>query len=229
MADQQKKRWSVFRMPERAAPAGPASRAFLTRTMMFRTLQAQKVMARAFDSLARSLFQTSVILRIICSEDEIARVDAYIDEQFEGFMDAMKTETEKYRGMLEMAGIEEHASFTAPRDFEVKIDNPRSMTFLRLIHDLDTLIGAIETCWISALIKDEQRKTETYRWQKQLFRISARIITLEATARNAAVVRGKTDEVQQAAPAEDRSMVGSEILSEARTADTPTDLLKKAS
>lgn len=180
----------------------PNSRAVINRTVSFGSFQAQKVMTRSYDALRRSLFQLSVILRIISNnEAEIEKIDQYVEDQFTTLQKEIALEQARIRKILEDNGIEDHASFSKPETFEPVIDSRRANTFLRLIGDLDQLMVLIETAWLTGELDDRQRRTATVNWQQRLIKLAARIIALENRARSAASKKGKDDQVQEQAPA----------------------------
>lgn len=178
------------------------SRAYINRTVSFGSFQAQKVMTRSYDALRRSLFQLSVILRIISSnEAEIEKIDQYVEDQFTTLQKELAVEQARIKKILEDNGIEDYAVFSKPEKFEPVIDSRRANTFLRLIGDLDELMVLIETAWLTGEFDDRQRRTATLNWQQRLIKLAARIIALENRARNAATKKGKDDQVQEQAPA----------------------------
>lgn len=179
------------------------SRPQLARTLQFNSLQAQKVIDRSFERLKYALFSTSVILRIISDdEEEIARIDGYINEQFamvEGELTMAKAQLEK---ILASNGIGELARYSNPETRTVEVDSPRAGVFLKLVSLLDDLILLIDTAWLCGEFNDIQKKDATYQWQQRLIRLAGRIVAIERRARAAAFNKGKADEVQAQAPAD---------------------------
>ena len=145
------------------------SRPQLARTLQFNSLQAQKVIDRSFERLKYALFSTSVILRIISDdEEEIARIDGYINEQFamvEGELTMAKAQLEK---ILASNGIGELARYSNPETRTVEVDSPRAGVFLKLVSLLDDLILLIDTAWLCGEFNDIQKKDATYQWQQRL-------------------------------------------------------------
>lgn len=180
----------------------PNSRAVIKRKVSFGSFQAQKVVTRSYEPLRRSLFQLSVILRIISNNDaEIEKIDQYVDEQFTSLQTELALEQARIQKILEDNGIEEYAVFSKPETFEPVIDSRRANTFLRLIGDLDHLMVLIETAWLTGEFDDRQRRMATLNWQQRLIKLAGRIIALENRARTAASKKGKDEQVQEQAPA----------------------------
>jgi len=181
--------------------SSPYSRAIIKRTVVFKSLQSQRVMHRSFEKLKQSLFSLSVILRIISDEEtEIEKIDAYIDEQFSSTETDLATEQARLKKILEDNGVDELANYSKPESYDIEIDSPRANTFLRLITQLDNMMLLIDTAWLCAEFDDKQKKNATFQWQQRLIKLAGRIIALEKRARIAATKKGKEDEVRAQAP-----------------------------
>ena len=188
-------------MSQTNTASSPYSRAIIKRTVVFKSLQSQRVMHRSFDKLKQSLFSLSVILRIISDEEsEIEEIDIYIDEQFSSTEADLATEQTRLKKILEDNGVVELANYSKPESYEVEIDSPRANTFLRLITQLDDMMLLIDTAWLCSEFDDKQKKNATFQWQQRLIKLAGRIIALEKRARIAATKKGKEDEVRAQAP-----------------------------
>ncbi|MBX2807181.1 MAG: hypothetical protein KTR20_00985 [Cellvibrionaceae bacterium] len=188
-------------MAQKNTPHAGYSRAIIQRKLEFKSLQAQRVMHRSFNKLQQSVFSVSVILKIISDdEDEIAKIDDYIDEHFIETEKEMVLEQNRIRQILDDNGIEETATYSKPKVYEVQLDSPRANTFLRLVGHLDALILLIDTAWLCGELTDKQKKQTSFQWQQRLIKLAARIMGLEKRARIAAFNQGKADEVEAQAP-----------------------------
>ncbi|MBX2808144.1 MAG: hypothetical protein KTR20_05875 [Cellvibrionaceae bacterium] len=188
-------------MTQKHTPHAGHSRAIIQRKVEFRSLQAQRVMHRSFNKLQQSVFSVSVILKIISDdEDEISKIDDYIDEHFIETEKELTLEQSRIRQILDDNGIEEMASYSKPKAYDVQLDSPRANTFLRLVGHLDALILLIDTAWLCGELTDKQKKQTSFQWQQRLIKLAARIMGLEKRARIAAFNQGKGDEVDAQAP-----------------------------
>jgi hypothetical protein len=185
----------------------PYSRAIIERKVSFKSLQAQRVMNRSFDKLKQALFSISVILPIISQdEEEIESITAYIDEQFSSAESEINSARDQISKILEDNGIEQMAQYSKPEEFVVELDTPKAGTFLRLVSELDLLMGLIDTAWLSGEFDDKQKKNSTFQYQQRLIKLAGKLISLEKRARVAASKRGKGDEVEEKAPVDNAEL-----------------------
>jgi len=186
----------------------PYSRPVFTRNVEIHSLQAQNILTRSYKRLSQSLFQTSVIMKINYTADEIANVDATIDKAFDEDEKAIAAEKARIMQLLADSDIHDIASYTHTESFTLNIDTPRAARFIRLVMGVDELVGLIDTLWLNAEISDHIKKDLTFKHQQRLIKTAASIIGLENRTR-AAAARRKTD---------DPTKVGDVGQSEAETA-----------
>lgn len=186
----------------------PYSRPVFTRKVEIHSLQAQNILTRSYKRLSQSLFQTSVIMKINYTPEEIEKVDATIDKAFDEDERAIAAEKARIMQLLADSDIHDIASYTHREEFTLNIDTPRAARFIRLVMGVDELVGLIDTLWLNAEISDHIKKDLTFKHQQRLIKTAASIIGLENRTR-AAAARRKSD---------DPSKVGDVGHSEAETA-----------
>jgi len=175
-----------------ALSASPNSRPIFQRKVTLNSLQAKRIIDRSFKKLRHALFQTSVIMKITYSEEEIAAVDSTIDKSLDKEQQDISNEKARIQKLLDDNGITTLAVYTKPEEFILDIDSPRANRFLRLVIAVDELIHLIDTAWLSGEISDSVKKDLTYQQQQRLIKAAGQIIGLESRTRAAAARRGKT-------------------------------------
>lgn len=170
------------------------------KTLTLNSLQAQRVKDRSFSRVCNSLYSTDVILRIIADQEEIDQVDAVITDLIEQLSADLRASFDQATAVMVDNGIDGIASYSHPKVYEIEITSPQIAHFVHLLHQLDALMGVIDTLWLNAIIGNKQRTDSNYLWQKRLFKLASSIIGLEKRARVAANNKGKQNEVEQAAP-----------------------------
>jgi hypothetical protein len=197
------------------------SRPVFKRVLKVNSLQAQRVVERSFQRVSDSLFSIDVILRIIGEQDEIDQVESIIQEHIEKVSVDLDTATNQLQKLMEDNGIEGAPEYTSPNKYDIEINSPQVAQFAHLVRKLDNLMLLVDTLWLNSILTSKQRKDATYQWQQRLIKLAGRIIGIEKRARISAHSKGKKDEVEAAAPAQETT--DEEIASEADNADSGVD------
>ncbi|MHB8409541.1 MAG: hypothetical protein ACYDHY_15865 [Acidiferrobacterales bacterium] len=184
------------------APTGPRkpfrdrypSRPFVVQTQRFASVSAKKIHDRAYARVDSALYGISMVLRITGTEDGAASVEQVVDEHLAGVARDLAAEQARLRILADEHGVAIQIQYTRPTTIEAQVSSPRSMRFLGMIRDLDTLIGAIDGLWIAGVLDDRQHSQAVYLWQQRLVRLASRLIELAGRAFSAARRQGKIAE-----------------------------------
>lgn len=183
---------------ERARPA--LSIPVFERELQINSLQAQRVMDRAFPRTVRALYSIDTILRIIGDEAEMDEVEDVITKLFTDAREALRGEAGRLEKLMENNGITETPAYTRPKSYTVQISSPQVAVFAGLVTELDALMTKMDACWLLSVLDNKQRKMGTFSWQQRMLRLGRRIVAIEERARKAAYRQGKGDEVAEALP-----------------------------
>lgn len=169
------------------------------------TLQAQKAMDRVFSRAAASLYRIDVILRIIGSEEDAAKVEFVISAMCKEVAAVLDEARQENIDMLEENGIDGMPVYDDPLEVTIRITSPHVGRFFTLVKKLDETVRQIDALWLSELMENKDRNEKVYRLQQKVIGLGSRIIGLERRAREAAKNQGKEAEVEKQAPSEDIS------------------------
>ncbi len=172
------------------------------RQLEIKSLQAQRVMDRAFKRTVRAIYSIDAILRIIGDDAEMDKVEEVIDELFSNVGEALRGESARLTKLMENNGISETPDYTAPKTYTVQVSSPQVGVFASLVKELDGLMVMMDTCWLLSVLDNKQRKEGTFQWQQRMLRLGRRIVSIEGRARKAAYRQGKESEVSEALPPE---------------------------
>ncbi|MCB5162957.1 hypothetical protein [Marinomonas algarum] len=181
----------------------PISRPTFHQKLEINSLQAQRVMDRNFDRVAKALFSTDVILRIIGDRDEVNEVEEIIRNQIEKASDDIMESSNQLKKLMKDNGIEDIPGYSAPTSYSIEITSPQIAQYAHLIRSLDNLMILVDTLWLNSVLTGKQRSDATYQWQQRLLNLASKIIGMERRARNSARNKGKEKEVEREAPKQD--------------------------
>lgn len=221
--DQARKETSPTARQGQQSERGPLSRPVFRQKVLINSLQAQRVMDRSFSRVANALFSLDVILRIIGDPKEVDQVEGVIQGHIERVAEDLKKATEQLQLAMDSNGIEATPGYSRPTEYPIEITSPQVAQFARLVRELDTLMSLVDTLWLNSVLTGQQRADATYEWQQRLIKLAGRIIGMERRARISAHSKGKSDEVNEAAP--EQETVDPE-LSEAAAEDTEDDAVE---
>lgn len=178
----------------------PYSRPAFHQKLEINSLQAQRVMDRNFDRVAKALFSIDVILRIIGDKNEVNEVEEIIRSQIEKASEDILASTKQLKKVMEDNGIEDVPGYSAPNSYSIEITSPQIAQYAHLIRSLDNLMILVDTLWLNSVLTGKQRSDATYQWQQRLLNLSSKVIGMEKRARNSAHKKGKEQEVEREAP-----------------------------
>lgn len=197
----------------RAKPGGPTKSSkerqrpvysipVFEQNIQINSLQAQKIMERAFRRTVRSLYSIDAILRIIGDDQEADEVEGVINKMLTDTREAIHADSARLKKLIDSEGITQEPSYTHPQTYMVQISSPQVREFVSLVKMMDQLMLMMDTLWIMSVLDNKQRKEGTFQWQQRMLRMARRIVTIETRARKAAHNKGKAEEVNEALPPE---------------------------
>ena len=182
--------------------------------MVLNSLHAQQVFDRGYEMCANALFSLSVVLRFIGSEEQAQEVDALVDTQIDQTLEEIRKESLRLKEVAEGNGIETTIGYTSAKAVDVQITSPRSIKFLAIIREFDSMMANMDALWLSCVITDTQYARGVYEWKRRILRLAGQIRQI-ATRAVLAARRKETAEIA-AEPSEHQL---SEVENQATEAD----------
>ncbi len=177
----------------------PKSRAFLYRTYEFGCLAARQMISRNFDIVAIKLFNLSVILPVLTTDDDaVDKLDDHLDEIFTTCEKEFSDGIEQIKALLGQENIVDLCQYDDPLVRNVRIDSPNIARFMNCVRLLDQFQQLLETAWLSGLVSTRDRKITQMSWRKKIQKLAQRIIGLEGRARGAIKREGKEQQATSA-------------------------------
>ena len=167
--------------------------------------QAQRVYERSLDRLMRSLYATSVIMRILGAAEAARAASTEIERRLteaDNEIELKIQQTSELQRNLEIQ-TEGTISYTLPKEVTVQISSPLAGRFLQIVRKMDTALLGVETMWFAGAFSDEQRFQEIGRITKVVYGVAQEIVRLEQRARAAARRTGKDEQVAETVGTED--------------------------
>jgi len=160
---------------------------FLTNTLTLKSFHAQQTFTRGFKICSEAIFQLSVVMRAIASEEDSIAVDEAVDRELTVVAKEMKAELERLKQYAEGNGYAyEGVQYSLPQAFSPQITSPRSVLYLSLLRDLDLLVERLDTLWLAGAMTDKEHNQSIFNWKRRTLRVSGNIRTLVFRAIGAA-------------------------------------------
>ena len=176
------------------------STAFIARSFTLGSNQAQKVYHRSFDITSRALYDLGILLRIIGTKEQAMEVEGVVDDLLLHVDREIQEEKIRLDKLIEENGVTGEVGFSMPVQGEAQISSPRAGRYLGLICEMDALIGTMTLLWISGVLLDAQYSDGTYRWQRRLLKVAARIQNITHRAMKSAGSKSTGTRGDAAAP-----------------------------
>lgn len=153
----------------------PNSVPALHRTVTLYSRGAQDIFTRYYPTTAYNLIFIGIVARLR-GEHEIAST---VEEEFAGWLkeasEKLKGEKERLVTALEDAGIDTAAvSYSAPREFEVRITSPQAGQFFGLIQELDEVLQIIDALWLHGEVGNDARVQLMQHWRRSIRKVAER-------------------------------------------------------
>ncbi len=170
------------------------SRPFLTQKALLNSLHAQQIFDRGYEMCANALFSLSVVLRFIGTEEQAQEVDAMVDALINHALEDIHKESLRLKEIAESNGIETTIGYTSAKAVDVQITSPRSIKFLAIIREFDSMMANMDALWLSCVITDTQYARGVYEWKRRILRLAGQIRQI-ATRAVLAARRKETAEI----------------------------------
>ena len=171
------------------------SRPVFDQTITIHSNHAQRVLDRDFQLVVRALYGIDVVLRILGDDEEMDQVEEIVSDLIGELSAALRAEMARLAELCESNAISATPRYTNPREVSVHISSPQLAQYTALVEELDRLMIAMDTLWLTGVLTNKQRARGAYDWRTRLLRTGRRIIEIERRARTSAEKRGKTEEI----------------------------------
>lgn len=165
----------------------PYSRPVLQRTLVLRSEQAQRIMAREGDRVLRSLHAIAVVFRATLPMELADRIEAESGALIEEGAQALASEIARVSALRETEGVTVVPCYSHPGEIPIRILCPRALDFLSMVEGLDELMVLIDSLWLSGLLTNRHRSEAAYQWQQRILRVARRIAAIESQVRSRSV------------------------------------------
>lgn len=205
--------------PRRVARPYRHSRPVFDRPIRIHSEYARRLVSlRQFRPTMTALYGIDVILRIVASEEEADQVEVVIASRLTELSEAIVAERERLQQALERHDLTQvRPRYTHPVDLRVQIASPHIGAYTHLILELDQVMMAIDTLWLSGLLSSKERTAIEIGWRNRLGRAGQSFIELHRYAYAEAERRGQREAVDREA----REVVT--ILDEDQEEEDPVD------
>ncbi|NEV62421.1 AcaB family transcriptional regulator [Thiorhodococcus minor] len=193
----------------RATPAAPRpsrrpyrhSRPVFDRPVRIHSEYARRLVSqRQFRPTMTALYGIDVILRIVATDAEADQFETVITQRLEELSGAILAERERWQLELERHDLlKVQPRYTHPIDLKVQIASPHIGAYTQLILELDQVMIAIDTLWLSGLLSSKARTEIEIDWRNRLGRAAQSFIELHRYAHAEAERRGQGEAVDRAA------------------------------
>ncbi|NEV61621.1 AcaB family transcriptional regulator [Thiorhodococcus minor] len=185
----------------RSARAYRHSRPVFDRQIRIHSEYARRLVSlRQFRPTMTALYGIDVILRIVATDEEADQFERVITQRLEALSEALVAERERLQLELERHDLlKARPRYTHPVDLKVQIASPHIGAYTHLILEVDQLMIAIDTLWLSGLLSSKARTEIGIRWRNQLGRAAQSFIELHRYAYDEAKRRGQSEAVDNAA------------------------------
>lgn len=170
----------------------------IERELELKTLQAQRVYLRSMGYTSTALLNLSVIMHIVGNAEEANSTEAVVKTAIKNVEDELNKAYE--RSQILLKGLDDVCSpdyYSHTMQRTSYLQTPLAIRYLELIRKLDQLVFSIDTLWFSGAIESGARTHTIAEWQRRLLRLSNEILTIQRRAYNAAVNKGKKEELDK--------------------------------
>lgn len=180
------------------------SRPYFIQKVRLNSFHAQQVFDRGYELCATAIFNLSVMLRIISTDDQAREVEGIVDERLNKAFEDIRAEAARLDKLAESNGIEfVGVDYSHPKDVEVKITSPRAVRYLGIIREFDALVAKLDTLWLSGVIPDGIYSSSIYDWKRRILRLAGAIRSISVRAMTAARQKQSQGKAQAAASNKD--------------------------
>ena len=145
----------------------------------------------------RALYGIDVVLRILGDDEEMDQVEEIVSGLIGELAAALRAEMARLAQLRESNAISATPRYTNPREVSVHISSPQLAQYTALVEELDRLMIAMDTLWLTGVLTNKQRADGAYQWRTRVLRTGREIIEIERRARASAEKRGKGEELSE--------------------------------
>lgn len=151
----------------RSARAYRHSRPVFDRQIRIHSEYARRLVSlRQFRPTMTALYGIDVILRIVATDEEADQFETVITQRLEELSAAILAERERWQLELERHDLlKARPRYTHPVDLKVQIASPHIGAYTQLILELDQVMIAIDTLWLSGLLSSKARTEIEVTWR----------------------------------------------------------------
>ncbi|WP_200157818.1 AcaB family transcriptional regulator [Allochromatium vinosum] len=156
------------------------------------------VSERQFRPAMTALYGLDVILRLIATEAEADQVETVIATRLSELSQELVGERERLHAELERYDLlAVRPRYTQPIDLRVQIASPHIGAYTNLILELDQLMMAIDTLWLSGVLSNKEHTERQIAWRNRLGAAGQSFIDLHRYAYAEAERRGQREAVDR--------------------------------
>lgn len=207
---QEKEKKSENNPPKKAAPAKARhsleepkqlSNPTFPREVKLSTLQAHRVYGRTMEKgyIQKALFNLGVIMHVIGETLHARQTEETVTEAMAEISAGLDEAQMRADAIYEASQITEVAQYTYRITDSIQLNTPLALSYLELIYKLERLVITVDTLWLSNAIPSWKRTEIVIGWQRSLLGLSNRIINIQRRAHNAAINKGKQQELEKKA------------------------------
>lgn len=211
--------------PEVNLVSGPRyTRAFLTMQVSLKSNVAFQIVMYNFRRLNDAMANATFVLSNIATQEEIDSFFKLVDDIFDQREKEVKQAYDGARALLAAKGLDgTRANYSTDRVLEVPYHTPRSLRYLRLVQDLDQLVGVLDTCWLSGFVTDDEHKKLLSHWEKVMRDVSTTLFRKQQQITNDARKRRSEKRNADASSQNNASGSQSETNAEAQPTIEPQE------
>lgn len=198
------------------------SRPVFDQSLRVHSDHAQRLLERGFHRVVRALYGIEVVLRILGEEGEMDAIEQIVSERIDACAAELRAERARLEKLCADHGVTERARYTHPEEVRVRISSPQVAQYAALIRELDELMMAMDTLWLTGVLSNKQRADAAFTWRRRVLALGREIIAIEERARASA--RRKTG---SSAAVEIELDPGADAV-EAGDASAPAELTQQA-
>lgn len=203
---------------QRTRPREVFSNPVTHREVTFSTQQAQRIAKGSLEYTAYALFSLDVIMPIIGDTQKTEEVDDLISKCMIETGKQFDLKLKECQAKLASLAITDLIAYSNPIKRSLEVQSPRIARFIRLIEQMDFLIRHQDTLWFNGETTNSERSNDNNQWQTAMRKLASLIVSSEKLARRAANEKGKSKEVDLAAP--QRETITEEELDLVQEAET---------
>jgi len=157
----------------------------LSRDLTLSSVYAQRLFSTTFFRAQIAVYGVTVMLPIICSQDQCRQFDLNIETLLKDVHDKLIVETKQLEKIKADNGVSGALTYTAPLAASVGLYTPEAGRFLALLIGFDRIATLADELWMCTTLTKDQRNTVIFKWRNILLRLSREINLIQVRAKGA--------------------------------------------